>query len=72
MNQLAAVIASHAPALVALAGRPGSLEAIDRCSGQPKIVVALRAPVRLHEAAGLSQADVSSVELHAGQASVAG
>jgi hypothetical protein len=37
---------------IALAGRPGSLEAIDRRSGQPKIVVALRAPVRLHEAAG--------------------
>ena len=33
---------------IALAGRPGSLEAIDRCAGQPKIVVALRAPVRLH------------------------
>src|SRR3984957_6701558 len=37
---------------IALAGRPGSLEAIDRCAGQPKIVGALRAPVRLHEAAG--------------------
>ena len=36
---------------IALAGHPGSLEAIDRRSGQPKIVVALWASVRLHEAA---------------------
>ena len=37
---------------IVLAGRLSSLEAIDRRSGQPKIAVALRAPVRLHEAAG--------------------